>query len=360
MNDFKTRFARFWILHLGNSERRRIWMKLSKLISNGVPIIQALTTLYERRRRTHGANDQQVIALAYWITGMKNGRRLSEMLDGWVSPVEKMLIAAGENSGSIEESLQATIRVMEARTEIIGAVLKGVTYPVILAALAFAVLYIFGFKVVPEFTKLVPAEKFTGLATVLINLANFAQNWILVVAAVAVFAILLFLVSLPRWDGRVRVFLDRYAPYSIYRVVQGSTWLISLAAMLEAGVRLENALQQLSAMSDRWLSNRINAALRSMRTGLQLGDALHRNGYEFPDREIIDDLGVYAELSGFDQALSILGREWLSESVKQIKARMSAVFGVSLLLVAILIGTMVSGMMNMQLQMAEIIKYQSR
>lgn len=359
-NSLEIGFAKWWFKNMDGGGRRRLWMKLSKLIGNSVPILQGLESMCTRRKAIRGASDPQVIALSHWIEGMNNGKRLSQMLDGWVGPVERMLIAAGEASGTMEASLQAATRVMVARKDINGAVIKGLAYPLILVMVAFAVLYMFGFKVVPEFTKIVPADRFHGLAAVLIGLSDFARSWILVTGAAVIALVVAFFVSLSRWDGRYRVVLDRYPPYSIYRIVQGSTWLIGLSSMLEAGVRLETALQQLSEMADKWLANRINSAVRGMRAGLQLGDALNRSGYEFPDREIIDDLGVYSSLSGFDEALSILGREWLNESVEQIKARMNVVFGVALLSVAVLVGTMVGGMMTMQLQMSQIIQQRSR
>ena len=360
VSDVELIFAKWWFKNMDSSGRRRLWLKLSKLIKNSVPILQGLESMYVRRVQIHGKKDPQVIALRTWIHGMNEGLRLSAVLDGWVGPVERMLISAGEASGTLETALISSTRVMEARKEISGAVFKGLAYPTILLSVAFAVLYMFGFKVVPEFTKIVPEDRFHGLAAVLVSLSHFARNWIFLAAGVTVGAVILFFFSLSRWDGRLRVTLDRYPPYSVYRIVQGSTWLIGLSSMLEAGVRLENGMEQLSSMADKWLSNRIDAALRNMRSGLQLGDALNRSGYEFPDREIIDDLGVYSSLSGFDEALRILGREWLTESVEQIKQRMSTVFGIALLSVALLVGTMVGGMMNMQLQMAQIIQQKAR
>ena len=353
-------FAQWWFRHMEGGARRRIWLKLAKLIANNVPILQALESLHARRKATHGTSDARVIALKTWIDGMKNGKRLSQMLNGWAGPVERMLIAAGEASGTMEASLQAATRVMDARREINGAVLKGLTYPFVLVCVAFGVLYLFGFKVVPEFTKVVSADRFHGMAAVLIQLSNFARNWLYVTGSVLITLLIAFIVSLPRWDGRARVLMDRYPPYSIYRIVQGSTWLIGLAAMLEAGMRLEAALKQLGDMADTWLANRIDAAIRGMRAGWQLGDALNRSGYEFPDREIIDDLGVYSGLSGFDEALSILGREWLTESVEQIKGRMAVVFAMAVLSVGLLVGSMVGGMMSMQVQMAQAIQQKAR
>ncbi len=161
-----------------------------------------------------------------------------------------------------------------------------------------------------------------------------------------------FFTTLSRFDGPVRIWLDRYTPYSIYRIMQGSTWLIALAAMVEAGLRIEIALEQLSDSAGPWLKRRISACLAGMRSGRSMGEALARSGYEFPDREIIEDLGVYSSLSGFEEALAMLGREWLDESINQIEARMKVVFGVSLLCVGALIAFLVSGMMDMELQMS--------
>jgi type II secretory pathway component PulF len=129
-----------------------------------------------------------------------------------------------------------------------------------------------------------------------------------------------------------------------------------MSALVEAGLRIETALQQLSSTASPWLKTRIDACLRGTRSGLNVGESLARSGYEFPDREIIDDLGVYSSLSGFDVALSILGNEWLEESVAEIKERMGVVFGVSLLVVGLTIAFMVGGMMNMELQMSQLMQ----
>ncbi len=357
---YEVAFARWWFRNMESSGRRRLWLKLSKLIANGVPILSGLESMWKRRLAAHGKSDATAIALGSWIEGMNNGKRLSQVIDGWVGDVEKMLISAGESTGTIDKALTSANRVMVARSEIQSTVIKGLAYPVVLLGLAFGVLYLFGFKVVPEFTKIVPGDRFVGAAKVLILLSDFARNWIFVTAGVVVSLIIAFALSLNRWDGRLRIRLDRYPPYSVYRMVVGSTWLIGLSSMLEAGVRVESAMQQLSELSGKWLKTRIQSAMLGMRSGLAMGDALQRSGYEFPDREIIDDMGVYSSLSGFDEAISIIGREWLTESVEAIKSRMTVVSGIALLCVGLLISTMVGGMMSMEVQMSQLIKQRNR
>jgi hypothetical protein len=52
----------------------------------------------------------------------------------------------------------------------------------------------------------------------------------------------------------------------------------------------------------------------------------------------------------------MLGKEWLDESVAKIKSRMQVVFGVSILLLAVVIGFMASGLISMELQVTSLIK----
>lgn len=355
LSSFELRFAQF-MFKADKTGRRRLWLKLAKLISNGVPILQALETLYSRRATSGGAKHPQAIAFGEWMSGLKNGERLSSTLEGWTGDDERMLISAGEQSGTMEKAFISAARVMEARAQINSAVFNGLAYPFVLLMLAFGVLYLFGFKIIPAFSKIASPDKWHGLARAMVEVSLFAQNWLWLIAVIVAGVVGVFFVSLPRWDGPMRIRLDRYAPYGIYRVMHGSTWLIGLSALVEAGLRVETALQQLSTTASPWLRTRIEACLRGTRSGFNVGESLARSGYEFPDREIIDDLGVYSSLSGFDAALSILGKEWLEESVAEIKGRMGIVFGVSLLIVGLTIAFMVGGMMNMQLQMSQLMQ----
>lgn len=353
-------FAKFMFKHVESAGRRRLWLKLSKMIGNGVQILQAIDSIKNRRIAAGGKSHPETIALESWSVAIRNGARLSEAIREWVSTEEMMLISAGEQSGTIEAALASTARVMEARKQIKGAVFGGLAYPFVLMLMAFAVLYLFGFKIVPAFTRVLQHATWHGIAKAMINVSTFAQHWLWLIGPLFAALIVAFFFSLPRFDGPLRVRLDRYAPYSIYRVMQGSTWLIAIAALVEAGLRTEAALEQLSSTASPWLRRRLQECLAGMRSGRNMGEALARSGYEFPDREIIDDLGVYAALSGFDAALALLGREWLDESVERIEMQMKAVFGFSILLVGGVVAFMVGGMMEMQLQLAQMLQQSMR
>lgn len=355
MTEFEKKLNRF-LFRLDATGRRRLWMKLSKLLSNGVPIMDALGSMNERRIASAGKNDVVSLALSSWMDGLKNGHRLSDAIKNWVYNDEQMLIAAGEQSGSLHIALLSACEIMEAKKKIKSAVIGGMAYPLLMLIIAFAVLIMFSFKIIPAFSTIVPDDKWHGIARAMIDFANFSRSWIWLIALCIIGSLVAFFLSLPRWTGGLRIRLDKYAPYSIYRVMQGGSWMISFAALVSAGVRIENALQYLARDASPWLRVRTNACLSGMRSGLTVGDALARSGYGFPDLDIIDDLGVYSKLSGFDTAAALLGKEWIVESVVRIQGMMKIIFGISVLSVGLFIAFMVSGLIGMELQMADIMQ----
>jgi Type II secretion system (T2SS), protein F len=190
----------------------------------------------------------------------------------------------------------------------------------------------------------------------MVNAADFIQAWLHWCVLVAALLVAAFFISLPRWNSKVRVFLDRHAPYSIYRVMQGSSWLIALSALIQSGVRIETAVEQLGKSASAWARVRSDAALRGMRAGQNLGESLERGGYEFPDREIISDIRLYATRSGFDEAIRLIGDEWITESVERVGALMNVMFAVALLSVGMVIMFLASGFVAMQMQLTQILQ----
>lgn len=336
--------------------RQRLWKKLSKLLFDGIPIIPALIEIKNLKKPT----SPMAVAIEEWVRGMNNGRKISDVIAPWVTPEESMLLMAGEQSGTLHEALNSVVKVSNAKAEIKSSLVSGLSYPFFLVLMTFGILYLFGYKIVPAFSKAARADAWHGVARLMIDVAHFVQNWLHWVAVFFVFMLILFFVSLPRWNSRLRVILDRHAPYSIYRVMQGSSWLIALSALVQAGVRIESAIEQLNLKASVWASLRLEAALKGLRSGQNLGDSLEMSGFEFPDREIISDIRIYATKSGFDEALRLIGNEWITESVERIKSLMKVIFGISLMMVGGAIGFVISGLLSMQMQLTELLQNGAR
>jgi type II secretory pathway component PulF len=355
MNDIIEKSNR-WLFKIDTGSRRRLYLKLAKMMENGVSLLEALKELHQRRMDTGQAKHPITLALADWVKSMQNGAKLSQAMNGWVDQAEQMLIMAGEQSGKLEQTLLTASEIMVAKKNIQGAIIGGLLYPFFIMVMAIGLLMMFSYKLIPEFSRVVPYEKWTGMARLVVDFSEIVRDWLPGFLVIGVSLIALYFYTLPRWSEGTRIKLDQWLPYSIYRVLVGSSWLISMAFLVSAGARTESALVQLEATASPWLKARLAACLRGVRSGLHLGDALLKSGYMFPDREIIEDLTIYSRLSGVDEALSALGKEWITVSVQKIQTLMKGVFAASLLFLAVLLAFEVGGLIAMQLQMASILR----
>ncbi len=359
LSDLELKLARFSIRN-SSATRRRIWLKLSKMLSNGVPIIRAIDSLVSRREGMGQGRQHVTVALRHWSKRLNNGETFSDAVSEWVNTDERMLIMGGEKSGELENALTSAAHVMEAKGKIRSAVISGTLYPAFLIFVALAALALFSYEIVPAFTSAIQGrDPWTGLARNLVDMSNFVQSYMVFIILAVGLVITVFFIALPRWTNRlsgVRIVLDRYPPFAIYRIVQGSSWLLSFAAMIESGMRVEVALSSIERHASPWLSVRIKACLRGMRAGLNIGNALASSGYEFPDREIIDDMSVYSDLSGFDEALKILGNEWLDEGIIQVQKQMKTIFMAGIVIVGGMLAFMIGGMFAMQMQLTDALR----
>jgi len=80
---------------------------------------------------------------------------------------------------------------------------------------------------------------------------------------------------------------------------------------------------------------------RKFLSGENLGDALYKSGFKFPDEEIIGDLQIYAKLRGFDQNLIWITRSWVDSLVERVTMIMKVVNTTILILIAIVIGCLI-------------------
>ena len=137
-------------------------------------------------------------------------------------------------------------------------------------------------------------------------------------------------------------------PWSLYKIFVGITWLLALSALVKGGVPVSVALQSLKRDASKYLIERTDAALAYIKNGDNLGQSLSKTGFQFPDKEIIADLKIYAELDNFEEALESLANNWLEESVYLIEQKAAILNMVAILTVAAIIAWAVFGVFDMQ------------
>lgn len=346
--------VRWWArLQLNDMARIRLYRKIGKMISNGLPLLKILEELQDRASY-HGRKPSEPMAIVLddCRRMVQNGRLLSEALEGWVPKTEQMIIMAGERSGRLPVTLSAVVEVVQSGRKIKSVILSGLSYPMAVLTLILLYMYVFGTRVIPQFARITDPAGWHGAAKSLYFMSQVVQHWMIYIIAAIIALLIAISFSMPRWRGNLRVIADRFVPYSIYRLIAGSSFLMAFSALQFAGVTVEKSLMRLSDNAAPWLRERLDGALLGVKSGLNCGEALRNAGYDFPSPEVIDDLCIYAEYRGFADALKVMADEWMEDGVNTVTLQMKVLNALSIVFLAVVIGWLVAGFFGIQQEIA--------
>ncbi|HYD61625.1 MAG TPA: type II secretion system F family protein [Noviherbaspirillum sp.] len=345
---------RWWAkLQFTDAARLRLYRKIAKMLANGLPMLKILEELQDRASfNGRKPNEPMAIMLDDCRRAVQNGRLLAEGLEWWAPRTEQMILMAGEQSGRLEITLEAVVDVVQAEKKVKSVIVGGLVYPVAVFSLVLIYIYMFGTRVIPEFARMVDPATWRGAARSLYIMSLLVQQWMGWIVIALVVLVTGVLASMPLWRGNVRVIADRFAPYSIYRLLVGSGFLMAFSALQFAGITVEKSLLRLSDMAQPWLRERLDGALLGIKSGLNCGEALRNAGYGFPSKEVVDDLCIYAEYKGFAEALKLLADEWMEEGVEQVAIQMKILNGFAIVMLAVVIGWLVTGFFGIQHEIA--------
>lgn len=345
------RFAKW---NMDAKTRMGIYEKLGKFIANGVPITQALAEIH-LHLSIDGTkpNNPKAQAVEQWRKTVLNGQPFARALQGWAPKNEISLLEAGEISGRFDQAVQDVLFVYKAGKRIRSA-LAGLVYPLFLMCTTGLYMYIFGTQVVPAFDAILPKEHWQGTGHTMALMAEFVQTGLLPLVIFLVIMVIFILSTMAIWTGRARRVFDRFPPWSIYRLVVGSNFLISFSALLNAGISVPDALQILARNASPWYRERLLATRLQMLNGARnIGDALHRTGLNFPSWEMIIDIRSYSALAGFDDMLNKLSREWLDDAVVGINRQLDVFRNIAIVVMGLIFMWLAAGMFELQQQLSD-------
>ena len=146
----------------------------------------------------------------------------------------------------------------------------------------------------------------------------------------------------------MRTLFDKLPPWNVYKIQMSVGWLMSLSAMVAAGITIPDAMRMLADSSNKYLRNILEDTLHYIANGANLGNALNNTGRDFPSTEIIGDLAIYADMTGFDENLSRVANDYLEESVRKMESVSNVLNSAGILLVSAIIAWVVLGTFQMQ------------
>ncbi|MEE4220261.1 type II secretion system F family protein [Pseudomonas viridiflava] len=338
----------FYKKQFGSQERIRFYESMTALLENGVPIDVALDRLgliYS----DGGRHRHHPISLASYGIGraVAGGKKMAQACLNWVPYQEHAVISAGEQSGNLIQAFSDCVRIIEARQRVLNLVLSSALYPIFVWSLMAYLLNVVATRVVPAMSRSSNPESWSGAPMVLHLIASFVTNWGTLTLCIVVVLIVTSLVTLPYFRGPWRTRFEKLPPWSIYKALHGSTFLLNIAVMLRANIDPLEALDTLKRGANPWLRERLEAAHYGVRMGKNFGEALDLSGHRFPDHEAIQFLIVLSTTHSFSAAVHRYSLRWLEISLKQVERYAKSLSLVSMVLIGLLMILVMVGAYSM-------------
>lgn len=311
------------------NKRIRLYDRLRRFTENKYTISDALKGA---RLRMEKRGDPRRVIWRRWVMGLRDGRKFSALIAPYVPPAERLMLMTGESTGKVDAGLAAAQYIAEAAGRMRGALAGALTYPAILLGLLAILMGMAGIYLLPVMESIAPVAKWPPISRHFHTFASMVRDYGLVVVLVGLAATATIIYSLPRWcvrGGEIRRWIDhKLPPYTIYREYQGASLLLGLSALMNAGTATADALSRIRSVSPPWLSWHLDRALSGLiGRGKTPSQAIDTG---LLDYEVQGDVYDYDEAGSFAQAIDIVGKHIVEDTISRLKAQAASLSAVAL------------------------------
>ncbi len=322
-------------------QRYRIYRKLEGMLKGNEALSRSLDRLYQNvTEMGKYPKRPAAYALRDWFLKDRTGMPLARAMEGWVPDGELYLIRAGEESGSLAKTLGSIQEMGKRGSQMKQAVFQAVAYPVAMFMLVCFVIYTFGINMIKQMRENAPARVVDAMGS-LVPFSDFIAAWGLYVVLLVIVLSTLIVLSLSKWKGGLRPKFDLYPPWSWYRVLQGSSFLLGLSALLGAQMPLKRSLEILEEQGSPWIRLRIGLLRQEVLRGRNLGEAMRIVRMNFPDPLVAVDLEILSERADVGAVIEDVTEEWITDQIDSMRIQALVIRNVGMAIV----GGMISWVM---------------
>ncbi len=319
--------------------------QFATLIGAGLPLSTSLRTLSEQ---TQAKAMKGVIEDL--LAQVEGGKSLSDAMkthSDVFSDVYLSLVAAGEMSGTLDESLSRLATQEEKDDAMISKIRGAMVYPLILFIVIIAVLVFMMVEVVPEVVNLYDSMKkpLPELTQFLFGVMDFFTNfWYILAVLVAVSVILIS--SFRKTDSGKRFFsiIKLHVPLfnGLFRRLYMARFARTMEMLLGSGVSMLDSMKiSARATANAVVEGIILDASEKVKAGKALSESLKDKDYILP---LIPQMASIGEESGkIDEMLRKAGTVYENELDEKIKNISTLIEPVLMVVMAGLIGVVLMG-----------------
>lgn len=321
--------------------------QLSTLIGAGLPLSQSLRTVQEQTSNKRLKNVVQDL-----ITSIEGGKSLHDSFAKHPEVFDKLflaLVATGEASGTLDESLQRVATQQEKDAAIMSRIKGALTYPIIVLVVIVGVLLFMLFTVVPQVEKLyIDLKKELPLIThIMVASSEFVRDfWWLILIVLGIGGY--FLVQYFRTEAGGRVLdgvkLNLPMVNSMFRKLYMARFARTGETLLTTGVPMLDMLRISSeSVNNSIIAKNIMRAADKVKGGKALSASLQSEDY-IPS--LVPQMIKIGEQSGrIDEMMGKTAKVYEDELDEEIRAISTAIEPILMVVLALVAGGMVAAIL---------------
>lgn len=327
----------------GKKLKHGIYDKLSVQLEYGINLKDAVAELLKRARRNN--NNSAAAILSDVRNNLINGQSFAGSIKKWVPMLDYTMLASSEKANKLPETLRLIIYLDDMKSGLLKEFMSGMFSPLMLFLAVYALLFYIGKYALKSILGLVNGH-ITGSGNVLIYLSDYVNSvYMYLIPLITAAVCVSIFYSFPRFTGVLRKKLDKVFPYSVYRQFSGSIWLTGLSGLIGAGINEVIALKELANHNNAYMKERLKSFYSNMQNGMNLGEAMLVSGFDYPDKDVVDDIVVFSNFPNFDKKLDMVARVNIQKTKNRLKGvsiALQAVINIFLytIILLIVVGTM--------------------
>lgn len=325
---FGTFGQKFKKILFSSREQQAFLEDWTSLVEDGVAPVKALETL----SKICSKNAVQVAnSIMQAVTA---GRPLADGMRGWFPPTIVELIHAGEDGGSLPQTMRSATESMQAKNSTLGSLIAVLAYPAIVLILGLYVTVYINNSILTQFASILPISRWPQEGQNLVVFANFVQHWWWLCLATCIGLAAVLQQFLYRYIGDFREYVDQVPFLSLYRRVAAARFMETLGLLTSNGVVFKKALTIIEDGASPYTGWHLMLMQRRLGRGQSnIADVLDTGMVETYD---VLRLKAIAQGHGFETALVRQGKLAAERSDKLIKLASKIIGGVLLGLGALL------------------------
>lgn len=198
---------------------------------------------------------------------LRQGKRLSDVLDGRVPVGEVLMILSGER-GSLEQGLKAAEIEAKAAQQVKDKLITAILYPCFLFLVVLGALSFVGTSLLPVVAQMVDPSKWSSAQQKFYWISQNIEVWLPLLLVILGGASVLVYVVNRKIVGKPREILQVIPPFNVIRHLTAASYLTTVSSLIMAGESLKGALGKIrDNSSSNYLNHYVRNALSRTRTG---------------------------------------------------------------------------------------------